>query len=98
MVMYRNKKILRSAKGQPCTVRSVWCNGDPATTVAAHSNQSIHGKGKGIKAHDCYVAYACSGCHRWLDESAASRAEKVEAFNAAMHRTWLLLLQNGVLK
>ena len=42
-----------------------------------------------MKAHDCYIAYACSDCHRWLDESAASRAEKVEAFNAAMHRTWL---------
>ena len=51
-----------------------------------------------MKAHDCYVAYTCSGCHRWLDESAASRADKVEAFNAAMHRTWLLLLQAGVLK
>ena len=96
--MYRNKKILQSAKGQPCTVRSVWCNGDHATTVAAHSNQSIHGKSRGMKAHDCYVAYTCSGCHRWLDESAASRADKVEAFNAAMHRTWLLLLQAGVLK
>ena len=96
--MYRNKKILKSAKGQPCTVRSDWCNGDPATTVAAHSNQSIHGKSRGMKAHECYIAYACSDCHRWLDESAASRAEKVEAFNAAMHRTWLLLLQNGVLK
>ena len=96
--MYRNKKILQSAKGQSCTVRSVWCNGDPATTVAAHSNQSIHGKSRGMKAHECYIAYACSDCHRWLDEGAASRAEKVEAFNAAMHRTWLLLLQNGVLK
>ena len=96
--MYRNKKILKSAKGQPCTVRSVWCNGDTSTTVAAHSNQSIHGKARGLKASDCFVAYACSGCHRWLDESAASRAEKVEAFNAAMHRTWLMLVQNGVLK
>ena len=96
--MYRNKNILKSAKGAPCTVHSVWCNGKFETVVAAHSNQSIHGKGKSIKAHDCFVAYACSGCHRWLDESAASRAEKVEAFNAAMHRTWLLLLQNGVLK
>ena len=97
-MMYRNKKILQSAKGQPCTIRSVWCKGDPKTTVAAHSNQSIHGKGGKLKAHDCFVAYACSDCHRWLDESTASRAEKVEAFNAAMHRTWLLLLQNGVLK
>ena len=96
--MYRNKKILMSAKGQPCTVHSIWCNGNPETTVAAHSNQSIHGKSRGMKAHECYIAYACSDCHRWLDESAASRAEKVEAFNAAMHRTWLLLLQNGVLK
>ena len=95
--MYRNKKILKSAKGQPCTVRSVWCNGDTSTTVAAHSNQLAHGKGRGVKCHDIFVVYSCSGCHRWLDESAATRAEKVEAFNAAMHRTWLLLLQNGVL-
>ena len=97
-MMYRNKKILRSAKGMPCTLRTLWCNNNNLTTVAAHSNQLAHGKGGSMKSHDCYVAYACSGCHRWLDESAASRTEKVEAFNAAMHRTWLLLLQTGVLK
>lgn len=96
--MYRNKKILQSAKGETCTIRSVWCNGNTNTTVAAHSDYQEHGKGKGLKSHDCFVAYSCSRCHDWISQSAASRADKYDAFCRGMHRTWLKLLQNGVLK
>jgi len=97
-MMYRNPKILKSAKGAGCTIHSPWCNGDSNTTVAAHSNFQEHGKGRGIKSHDCFVAHACGGCHDWLDKSAATRAEKYDAFCRGMHRTWLRLLQSGVLR
>ena len=96
--MYRNKKILQSAKGQKCTIRSPWCNGDQSTTVAAHSNMQLHGKGKGLKAHDCFVAYACSECHRWLDSGPERRREKEEAFFYGHSRTLLILVQSGILK
>ena len=43
------------------------CNYRSETTVAAHSNRSIHGKGMGLKAHDLFVAFACSDCHSYYD-------------------------------
>lgn len=49
----RNPALLKLAQGKLCllSIPKV-CNGNPETTVAAHSNQLIHDKGKGIKAHD----------------------------------------------
>jgi len=43
------------------------CNHDSSTVVAAHSNRQKHGKGMGQKAHDYYVAFACSNCHSAVD-------------------------------
>lgn len=34
----------------------------------AHSNQSMHGKGGAMKAHDCFHVPACRSCHRELDQ------------------------------
>lgn len=44
------------------------CGGGFGTVVAAHSNWSIHGKGKGIKADDNRVAAMCWRCHTELDQ------------------------------
>lgn len=63
--MYRNPKILALADGLPCQ----YCDRRDGTTVAAHSNQGRHGKGTGIKAHDCFVAYLCGPCHTFVDTS-----------------------------
>lgn len=83
----RNKRLLDLARGKPCLLQIPGvCNGDPATTVAAHSNQLIHGKGRGRKAHDCYVVYACADCHFWFDQGPATKYRKIEAFNAAHKR------------
>ncbi len=98
---YRNKKILDASRGEPCTMRGPNCNGDSATTVAAHSNLLSDGKGMRIKAHDCFVAFLCSGCHDWYDgrkTSSYSADAKQDWFNTAMKRTWLRLLELGVLK
>lgn len=43
--MYRNKKLTESANGESC----VNCGINNGTIVWAHSNQLIHGKGKGDK-------------------------------------------------
>jgi hypothetical protein len=64
----RSSKILRSAKGQPCSANFPGiCNGDPETTVFAHLNGHAFGKGMGIKAHDVLGFYACSACHAAYD-------------------------------
>ena len=64
----RSNKLRNSARGQECTMRiPTVCTGDPATTVWAHSNLGIHGKGKGIKATDVMGAYMCFACHAAYD-------------------------------
>lgn len=93
--MFRNEKLLRLAKGAPCllNIPNVCC-GDQATTVACHSNQIIHGKGTGIKAHDCYISFGCFACHRALDQGNASAEDKLYWFQRGMEKTWLWLWEN----
>ena len=87
---YRNKKILQAARDRPCQ----YCGRNDWTTVAAHSNAMSHGKGVGIKAHDCYIAFLCSHCHSDYD----SHKMPQMGFDMAMERTWLLLLREGILR
>lgn len=61
---YRNKALRDSAADEPCVV----C-GETGTTVWAHSNQSSHGKGTGIKAHDLLGLYLCGRHHQYYDTS-----------------------------
>lgn len=95
---YRNKKILQAAQGEPCTIRSPWCNGNPRTVVACHSNWAEDGKGAGQKADDCFVAFGCSECHRWLDEGFEHAHIKQEYFHKGLKRTLRRLLDLKVLK
>jgi uncharacterized CHY-type Zn-finger protein len=53
-----------------------------------------HGKGVGIKAHDCYIAFLCSRCHSDYD----SHKMPQMGFDTSMERTWLLLLREGILR
>jgi len=82
----RNAHLLSMAKGKPCMLMLPMCDGGGETTVAAHSNQSIHGKGGARKADDQYSVWGCFACHSWLDQGSASREEKDAAFNAAHKR------------
>lgn len=61
--MYRNKRLLDEARHHPCQ----YCGVDDGTIVAAHSNEVRHGKGRGIKAHDIFIAYLCMACHDLVD-------------------------------
>lgn len=96
---YRNRKLLDLAKGQPCQLQIPGvCCGNAETTVAAHSNSKMHGKGMSIKAHDWAHTHACYTCHTWLDQGPASRAEKWEAFMIGMARTYGHLIETGKLQ
>src|SRR3990167_3565877 len=94
---YRNKALTRSARVKPCLGRfPKVCVGGTDTTVWAHSNLAIPGHGLGEKAHDCFGAYLCYGCHAWLDAGSADRSTRQEWMRRAMDRTWLFLFETGV--
>ena len=62
--------------------------GDDAGVTWAHSNQGVHGHGRGIKASDQFVAAMCWVCHRELDQGKAwGQEEKVRIWNEAHLRT-----------
>jgi len=75
-------------RGQPCYLRIPGvCRNQVDTVVPAHSNQSRHGKGRGIKAHDEFTVPACFHCHAELDQGAQfTREEKFALWDAAYER------------
>jgi hypothetical protein len=79
---YRNKEILRLAKGQECKN----CCINNGTTVAAHANGLFHGHGVGLKSHDFFVAYLCSTCHTLYDTHKMNQQD----FDRAMKLTMLV--------
>jgi len=98
---YRNEKITRFAKHRMCTIQIPGiCNGNAATSVWAHSNQGIHGKGKGIKAHDFYGAIACSDCHDAVDgrRNDLTSEDRIGYLNLGMARTLPMLFKEGIIK
>lgn len=90
---YHDKRYLDACMGQPCylQVQNV-CGGWAAkdTVVPAHSNQSKHGKGMGIKARDTFTVPGCMWCHQWIDQNdtGATKQEKFSVWNAAYSK-WL---------
>ena len=96
---FRSPKLLQSAKGQECRN----CGIDDGTIVSAHSNQSIHGKGKSIKASDVFIAWLCFNCHSWLDQGTGLDPTgiwtafdgKEEMWRQAHDKTLEALFKNG---
>jgi hypothetical protein len=84
-VEIRKPTLLAMAKDRPCLlgVPSV-CNFNPLTTVACHSNQSVHGKAGARKADDHYSVWGCFACHTWLDQEGAPYEVKVARFEQAL--------------
>ena len=62
----RDRGLLDLAYQFDCILRFPGCEG--TTGEPAHSNQSQHGKGGAMKAHDCFHVPACRSCHRELDQ------------------------------
>ena len=67
----RDKKRLQACRSLPCQ----HCGAEDGTVVAAHSNEGIHGKGRGIKASDEFVAALCFTCHANLDQGSMSKED-----------------------
>jgi len=63
---FRSRKLLDSARGQPCTLEFVGiCSHDPETTISAHIHDESFGKG--MKADDFSTVHACDRCHMFMD-------------------------------
>ena len=96
---WRSTAYLRAARGQDCQVRiDGVCNGNAETVVAAHSNQYIHGKGGALKAHDIFVAWACSDCHAELDQGRMNYDQKAHYWQRGFERTLLAAVEQGILQ
>jgi len=77
-------KYLEACRGEDCFLRVPGvCCGNSETVVPAHSNESAHGKGMGIKAKHRYTIPCCFTCHAWLDTGPAWWSEKTSAWRAA---------------
>lgn len=82
---YRDPVLLEMARGRPCLLLVPGiCNHRTDTTVACHSNLSIHGKAGARPADDCYTVWGCAACHiPWLDQGPAPAALKAQVFMEA---------------
>ncbi|MDO9313378.1 MAG: hypothetical protein Q7T97_02395 [Burkholderiaceae bacterium] len=86
----RSKALLEACRYLSCQ----HCDIEDGTVVAAHSNQSRHGKGRSIKASDVYVAALCSGCHYIVDQGLYdSREERQRIWTDAWTKTVTQLVQ-----
>lgn len=89
---YRSRKLLDAVKTLPCQHCGASAPSDPA-----HSNQSQHGKAKGRKASDQYIAAICRADHHEIDQgSKLSKAERLAMWDAAHIKTVRELLRRGL--
>ncbi len=73
------------------------CGIEDGSVVAAHSNQGIHHKAKGIKADDSAVASLCYACHSKLDQgSKLSKQERMTMWFNAHVKTVRELVRRGL--
>lgn len=91
---YRDRALLDLAYEIECQAQLPCCIGGPGEPM--HSNQSRHGKGGALKAHDLFFASGCRACHREIDQGRTmNREEKFEAWQRAHERTLLALFRMG---
>ena len=59
-----SQAIRKSARGQTCTMRSDWCDGQIDTVVFCHAPVRRFGLGGiGMKVPDIFGYYGCHACH-----------------------------------
>lgn len=97
----RSRKLLDSAKGQPCDLQIPGiCNHDPATTVSCHVRDESFGMG--VKADDQSTFHGCSACHRFWDTGAylgkMSEADMLRLVLRAIQRTMRNRIERGFMR
>ncbi len=92
---YRNKKLLQSAKDQPC----VLCHSS-GKTVSAHLRSVEFGSGTGIKCPDYFTAWLCQWCHDVVDgrRGNVSSFERKDMWMHAYLRTVQQWFEQGIVE
>lgn len=96
--MFRSPALLKLAQGAPCLIQIPGlCTG--RNVVACHSNWQEHGKGVGLKGHDCFIAFGCQQCHEAIDgRNKLEKDDRRHYWRQGHDRTILWLFQNDHLK
>lgn len=96
---FRSRRLLDAIREIGCQAQIPdTCEGG-VNSDPAHSNQQKHGKGKSLKAHDCFAAAMCRACHREIDQGMKlSREDRLYYWQTAFDRTLLLLWQRGLIE
>lgn len=94
----RSRKLLDSAKGQPCTFEFPGvCTHDASTVVSCHIHDEIFGAGQ--KADDQSSAHGCFACHAYLDQrlwlGVLSEAAVLRIVLRALQRTMRNRIRRG---
>lgn len=94
-MMFRSKKLTSAAKDFDCQS----C-GRYKPSVPAHANWQEYGKGAGLKAHDCFIAFVCPSCHDVIDGRAGrlTQDEQKAKWLAAHIKTLVLVFQHRLAK
>lgn len=97
----RSRKLLDSAKGQPCTLEVPGvCNRDPATVVSCHVRDESFGMG--VKADDQSSFHGCSACHAFWDTGSfigrISEADMLRLVLRAIQRTTRNRIERGFMR
>lgn len=88
----RSRPLLNAIKTLDCQHCGARGPSDPA-----HSNQAVHGKGKGVKASDVYAAALCRADHNEIDQgSKLTHEERVTLWTNAWRKTVRALLKQGL--
>lgn len=90
--------LTKAVRDFPCTleVPGVCWGFREGCIVWCHSNKDRHGKGKGLKAHDCFGAAGCTPCHRYVDTHRGPEVDEI--MQRGRDRTLYLLFERGKLK
>ena len=94
--MFRSRELLDLAYLLECQAQIPGiCTGGMGEPM--HSNQSAHGQGTSIKAHDCYFGAGCRACHQAIDHGhpSLSAEDRRHYWRLAADRTLLRLFQLG---
>lgn len=98
----KNKRLVsprlqRSARGQMCQMNVAGvCNYTNDTTVLAHIN--TEGSGVGLKTDDFSACFACSECHKWLDQYLGTEEDRLFYTRRALVRTWRIWIDERLVK
>ena len=93
----RPKFTYLRSKSRRMAVAALDCQlcGAAGPSQCAHSNQAIHGKGRGIKASDAFCAALCPRCHSMIDSSySLSGEERTAMWDEAYRKTEAALGEN----